>query len=178
MLYEDADKDQDLGKAELALKEAEEKFGPEDERVSYALDHFARLLRQAGTRTLDAANMEARARAIRVKRNSMETFKDPQAMQDISDAIKWANQRRRQEKTRKTIVFSAATVIVLAVIAKLVLMPSESERTAVNEAMKTAEQFMPTTIVQNMVQKGKDVADIAKAAHEQHNKQLEKYMGD
>jgi hypothetical protein len=56
-----------LREAELALGAAEKARGPNDPEVAEILLRYAALLRQTNKRTLEAVNVEARARAIRAK---------------------------------------------------------------------------------------------------------------
>jgi hypothetical protein len=56
-----------LREAEIAVVEAERTYGPENPEVAEKLLKYASLLRQTHKRTLDAVNVEARAKAIRAK---------------------------------------------------------------------------------------------------------------
>ena len=58
---------QQLHEAEMALAEAEKAYGPDHAEVADKLLKYATLLRQTQKRTLDAVNIEARARAIRAR---------------------------------------------------------------------------------------------------------------
>lgn len=175
-MYEDANADSDLGKAEAMLKEAEAKYGPDDEKVSYALDRVARILRTSGTRALDAANMEARARAIRIKRNSNEVCKDVRAMEDINEAIKTANQRRRNDKNRKVLVVAGLAIACSLLAWRYLVAATPEEKVAVEGMIKTVEPYMPQTLVKNMIDKGQVAVDDAKQASEKHNKEIDKYL--
>ncbi|MBY0357306.1 MAG: hypothetical protein K2W82_04825 [Candidatus Obscuribacterales bacterium] len=56
-----------LEQAELSLREAESLLGSDNPHLADKLDDYARLLRQDGSRLLEAVNIEARAEAIRKK---------------------------------------------------------------------------------------------------------------
>jgi hypothetical protein len=57
--------DPEISEADAALKNAESSFGPNDVRVAVCLDLYVEILKRKKTRVLDAANMAARAKAIR-----------------------------------------------------------------------------------------------------------------
>jgi hypothetical protein len=54
-----------IAKAEEAIEDAKRTFGEDDLKVAECLEHCVKLMKAAKLRLLDAANMEARAKAIR-----------------------------------------------------------------------------------------------------------------
>lgn len=63
--------------AEEGLKFAEESFGPDHPMVAARLELLALLLRKQGKQLLDAANFEARAKAIRANYEKEEFLSAP-----------------------------------------------------------------------------------------------------
>src|SRR5262249_34917067 len=143
------------------------------EKVACCLDNLARLLRSRRIRALDAANMDARARAIRIRCSGQQGPASDQ-MVDITEARTIASKRIGSERQRRAILVSVC-LVAIAIIAiaagKLVLAPSQGERAIVRDSVKKVESVLPTTYVQNVVVKGKAAAESAQSANDLHNKQ-------
>jgi len=167
--------DREISDAEAALKQAEEIYGKNHIKVSYCLDDLVRILRTRGARALDCANMEARARAIRIRCNGQQSTSS-RHMGEITEAMTIASKRMRSEKRRRAILVSVCVVAIGLAIGKLVLAPSQAERTLVQKSIKNVESALPTTYVQNVVIQGKAAADSAQTANDLHNKQIESFV--
>lgn len=177
-MEKNAETDSELSDAEAALKKAELKHGNDHIAVSYCLDNVVRILRSRGIRALDAANMDARARAIRINCNNDSAGDAYRKMVDISEAIAVATKRQRAERQRRTIVRLLSVVVIGLVVGKLTLAPSRAEREFVGGAIKNVHSVLPTSYVQNVLGQGKVAVESAKAANDLHNKQLESFMGE
>lgn len=176
-MYKGVDFDRDLAEAQAALKKAEETYGPDHVNVSYRLDEMAKLLRSNGGRTLDAVNIEARAKVIRIKANKTDMQKLTSQHHEISDAVRTAGQKQQAEKTRQAFTTVAIVCVCLVIAGRLLLAPSPSERQAAQSFLKNVKTMLPTTIVQNMVDKGQASAKDVEVANKKHNDQIEQYMG-
>jgi hypothetical protein len=176
-MYEGVDFEKDLAAAEAALKTAEETFGPDHVNVSYALDKVSKLLRSKGVRTLDAVNLEARAKQIRIKANKDHMSSLTSEQREISANIKVATVKQDKAKSRNATLAAVFAVVCLLVTAKLFLAPTASERKMTQNVLASVKQMMPTTVLQHMVDTGMKAADEAKAAGKKHSDQLDSYMG-
>lgn len=170
--------DSELAAAEAALKRAEEKYGKDHLKVSHCLDDVVRILRKRGIRALDAVNMEARARAIRIKCNSNVSGLGSRMNSDIDEAFAIAANRQRAERRRRT-VFAFVTVVVLGlVVGKLAFAPSRAERALLEGTVKNVHSVLPTTYMQHVVTESRAAVESAQTANDFHNKQLESFMGE
>lgn len=175
-MYKKASFESDLANAEEALRKAEEANGKDHLTVSYCLDEIVRLLNSNGVRRLDAVNMEARARAIRIKHNTSAMSTVSAEVQDISESIKVATQRHKQEKARRARMAAILVCACLAYVGKVAVAPSPSELKARVAFMKTAHEMNPATLVKNMIDKGKQAAKDVEEANKKHNDEIEKFM--
>jgi len=167
--------DKEISDAEAALKQAEALYGQNHEKVACCLDTLARLLRSRGVRALDAANMDARARAVRT-RCSLQQGAFSRHMVEIAEARTITSKRTRVQRRRRAILVSVCVVAIAIAVGKLLMAPSHGERALVQDSMKKVESVLPTTYVQNVVTQGKAAVDSAQTANDRHNKQLEGFM--
>jgi hypothetical protein len=80
-----------LREAEIAVVEAERTYGPENPEVAEKLLKYASLLRQTHKRTLDAVNVEARAKAIRAKMFAAEADEQKATATPLIKPVKTGN---------------------------------------------------------------------------------------
>jgi hypothetical protein len=175
-MYKKANFETAIADAEEALRKAEEANGKDHLSVSYCLDEIVRLLNSNGVRRLDAVNMEARARAIRIKHNSSALSSVSSEVQEISESIKVATQRHKQSKARRNRLLAIVACVCLAFVGKVMFAPSPSELKAREAFMKTANEINPATMVKNMLDKGKTAAKEVEEANKKHNDEIEKFM--
>lgn len=166
----------EIEEAEAALKQAEVESGMDDVKVSYRLDALVRLFRDNGVRALDATNMEARARAIRVKANSADMAKVTPKMQQVSEAVKYASVRQRKEKSSRALVVACTAVVLGLVAAKFAFMPTPAERKGTAEILKKVQAVLPTTMVQGMIDKGQQAVKDVEVANKKHNDEIDQVM--
>ncbi len=97
-------------------------------------------------------------------------------VQDISESIKVATQRHKQEKARRARMAAILVCACLAYVGKVAVAPSPSELKARVAFMKTAHEMNPATLVKNMIDKGKQAAKDVEEANKKHNDEIEKFM--
>ena len=175
-MYQGVDFDADLAQAEAALKTAEETHGPDHIQVSYCLDNIARLLRSNGVRKLDAINMEARAKAIRIKTNSDDMAKLTRQQHEVSDAIRTASRRQQKDKSRSALVTACIVLVCTGVVAKLLLAPTPSEKKMTESVLKEVNKVLPSTIIKGYIDKGQQAVKEVEEANKKHNEQIDQYM--
>jgi len=168
--------EKELADAEAALQKAEEEFGKDDIKVSYRLDAIVRILNTNKIRTLDAKNLEARARQIRIKVNQADLAKITPQMQQVSEAVKIASKRQEKEKNQRGLV-SACVVLVFAGIAcKYIFYPTPGERKIGLEIMKKVDAVLPSTMVKQMIDKGQQAVKDVEVANKAHSDQIDRVM--
>jgi hypothetical protein len=107
-----------ISQAEAAVKEAESTFGAEDVRTSYKLDELAAVLK-ANNHLLEAANISARARAIRSAGFAKESTEQEEKFGNASSgnqrmtAAEWLGKMHRFALIASAILF-VITVLVPA----------------------------------------------------------------
>lgn len=153
----------ELAEAEVALLKAEETYGKDHVQVSYCLDRIVRLLRSNNVRLLDATNMEARARAIRVKHNQDAMANVSSKMQDISDAVLTAAYRKQKERSRQMFVTLGVLLLVAVGIYSVVLVPTPQMQQARDALVKAGQGLNPSAFVNNFAEQATSKARQAAA---------------
>lgn len=169
----------DLELAEAALSKAEKEYGKDDIRVSHCMDAIAALLRSNKVRTLDAVNLEATARAIRIAHHKKEKEKDTAIQKRVEtlEAVSAVGQRRRKEKITRNWTIVAVMFVLCLTIAHTVLMPTPAEKQLTDVVSKAVQDYNPVTLFKKYIDKGTERAKEAAAAkEEEHNKQVDNML--
>ncbi|MBY0357860.1 MAG: hypothetical protein K2W82_07650 [Candidatus Obscuribacterales bacterium] len=168
----------ELAEAEAKLAQTEETLGKDDIKVSYCLDKVAEMLRSKKIRTLDAANMEARAKAIRAKHHQGTKAATTEKQQQIAETIKRTSEKQhRQRKNKKRMQIAAATIFVLGAAQPFVL-PTAEEKKAVESLIAAAKNFKPNEMAKSFMDKNTDGAKAAAAQQQAHNDEIDQYIDE
>ena len=167
-----------IEEAEAALRIAEVTYGSDSLKVSYCLDKLAQLLRSRGIRTLDAANMAARAQAIRIKSNNTALKSIESGSDDTFEAIRIAARRRQKEKLQRTLLLTGWLGAWVVIIVKFMMAPSPGQWEAAQSLLTKVQDILPSTAAENLLDRGRAIAKEAEDANKKHNDQVEEYLGD
>ena len=176
-MNKDVHLDAEIAQAEADVKTAEAEHGPNDIRVSYRLDALAKLLRKQGVRVLDAANIEARAKAIRVKLNTGAISTLTPQSHDISEAVRTASKRNEEERRKRTYIKVGSIVVVSLIAAKLILSPPTGAHEAMQRILSKIAEASPLRTIIKTYDSGKSLINNMEDATKKHNEEIEKYNG-
>jgi hypothetical protein len=163
--------EEQLEDAETALAECIKTHGEFHERVSYKLDAVAKLLRSKGIRIHDAANMEAKAKSIRIGINTGQMKAASRTSKEIVEAMSITAQRRaaqRRSNKVQTIVWALVAFAVFVFGAKFVSDPANA---------KLINSLLPTALLKNIEKEPILIQDTG-AKTKEHNEQVDQILNE